>query len=372
MLGESEGLLGRTPWTFCSAGRAISDTMDAYDMDGSDSELSFEAEEEEVRGLHEIGRHRRPSSPENAVRFYRYRGKHDVCLSQIEDQETTTGRKEIYKHEELHEKLEDIMWEETSFLETQATTCSPEEGISDVNDDLQRELYFYTQVADGAAKHPRQPSEPPVTFCSEFQVRVAAVSGSRRRSECREADRESRRPLAAADGLLRRDGEKRRAHVSREAAAHVRAEEDRRIGREARLHPSLHAIDLIAPEDSTGHQVSNLSGPLKDWLLLCRRKQREAKKANKELQAERLKEKAQAKKQSISQVDRLRKQRQRSGFAGELDMDAQLNAMNRRNPKDTGQRITPGNDPHFPPSITHSKGHETHSCAAHLIQLFLG
>ena len=61
----------------------------------------------------------------------------------------------------------------------------------------------------------------------------------------------------------------------------------------------------------------------------CRRKQREAKRNSKEVQAERLKEKAQAKKSSISAVSKLRKQRQKSGFQGELDMDAELAAMNK-------------------------------------------
>ena len=47
------------------------------------------------------------------------------------------------------------------------------------------------------------------------------------------------------------------------------------------------------------------------------------------MQAERLKEKAQAKKSSINAVSKLRKQRQKSGFQGELDMDAELAAMNK-------------------------------------------
>ena len=62
---------------------------------------------------------------------------------------------------------------------------------------------------------------------------------------------------------------------------------------------------------------------------MCRRKQRESKKHNKEIQAERQKEKAQAKKRSIDSVTKLRRQRQKSGFAGELDMDAELAQMDR-------------------------------------------
>ena len=74
-------------------------------------------------------------------------------------------------------------------------------------------------------------------------------------------------------------------------------------------------------------------------IFLCRRKQREAKRNSKEVQAERLKEKAQAKKSSISAVSKLRKQRQKSGFQGELDMDAELAAMSKQ--RNSGaQRIT--------------------------------
>ena len=63
---------------------------------------------------------------------------------------------------------------------------------------------------------------------------------------------------------------------------------------------------------------------------------------SKEMQAERRKEKAQSKKNSISQVDKLRKQRQRSGFAGELDMDAELVKMDRQTKSPAGQRISGG------------------------------
>ena len=49
---------------------------------------------------------------------------------------------------------------------------------------------------------------------------------------------------------------------------------------------------------------------------LCRRKQREARKFSKAVQAERVKEKAQARKAGVDALTRLRKQRQRQGFAG--------------------------------------------------------
>ena len=78
--------------------------------------------------------------------------------------------------------------------------------------------------------------------------------------------------------------------------------------------------------------------------LCCRRKQREAKKHNKQIQAERQKEKAQAKKSSIEAVTKLRKQRQKSGFAGELDMDAELASMDRSRSNNT-RRITQSESP---------------------------
>lgn len=61
-----------------------------------------------------------------------------------------------------------------------------------------------------------------------------------------------------------------------------------------------------------------------------RRKEREAKKFSKQVSAERKKEKAQDKKQAISSVSALRKQRQKSGFAGDMDVDQELEKMERR------------------------------------------
>ena len=62
------------------------------------------------------------------------------------------------------------------------------------------------------------------------------------------------------------------------------------------------------------------ASPEQDWTLsvtcTCRRKGREAKKFSKAVQAERLKEKAQSKKAGVDAITRLRKQRQRQGFAG--------------------------------------------------------
>ena len=76
----------------------------------------------------------------------------------------------------------------------------------------------------------------------------------------------------------------------------------------------------------------------------CRRKQREQKRYAKQVMAERVKEKVQAKKAGVASITKLRKQRQRDGFAGELDMDAELAGPGQgRKPAMTpGQRIRPG------------------------------
>ena len=87
-----------------------------------------------------------------------------------------------------------------------------------------------------------------------------------------------------------------------------------------------------------------------------RRKARESKRFSKQVAAESRAAKAQAKKAAIGSISKLRRQRQRDGFTGELDMDAQLSAMEggggggaksgarqaRPPPQPLGQRIRPG------------------------------
>ncbi|BDA45324.1 probable rRNA-processing protein EBP2 [Coccomyxa sp. Obi] len=88
------------------------------------------------------------------------------------------------------------------------------------------------------------------------------------------------------------------------------------------------------------HEQSEIEGAQE------RRKQREAKKYSKQVQAERLKEKAQAKKASIASISKLRKQRARDGFAGELDLDKELAGRGGPGGQKAlmapGQRIRPG------------------------------
>lgn len=61
-----------------------------------------------------------------------------------------------------------------------------------------------------------------------------------------------------------------------------------------------------------------------------RRKERESKKFSKQVQAEKRKERAQDKKAAITSVSKLRKQRQASGFAGDLDMENELEKLDSR------------------------------------------
>jgi Eukaryotic rRNA processing protein EBP2 len=57
-----------------------------------------------------------------------------------------SGRPSIYNAEALHDKLEDISWPEgLEWPEAQALTLDAP-PINDIEDDLARELSFYTQV----------------------------------------------------------------------------------------------------------------------------------------------------------------------------------------------------------------------------------
>ncbi len=76
----------------------------------------------------------------------------------------------------------------------------------------------------------------------------------------------------------------------------------------------------------------------------CRRKQRDSKKFSKQVMAEKKKEKAQSRKAAVADVSRLRRQRARQGYAGELDVDKELAAMARA-PHAPGQRFRPGARP---------------------------
>ena len=68
--------------------------------------------------------------------------------------------------------------------------------------------------------------------------------------------------------------------------------------------------------DSQARWASSQACTAQPQSAMHRRKQREGRKFQKAVQAERLKEKAQAKKAGVEALTRLRKQRQKQGFAG--------------------------------------------------------
>lgn len=72
-----------------------------------------------------------------------------------------------------------------------------------------------------------------------------------------------------------------------------------------------------------------------------RRKEREAKKFGKQVAAERKKERDQEKKKAITSVSALRKKRQKDGFAGDLDMDAELAKLDHGPKNQLGTRFDP-------------------------------
>ena len=77
----------------------------------------------------------------------------------------------------------------------------------------------------------------------------------------------------------------------------------------------------------------------------CRRKQREAKKFGKQVAAEVRKDRAQSKKAAVDSISKLRKARAKGGYEGDLDMDAELARLDRRQSgaqAARGDRMGPG------------------------------
>ncbi len=94
-----------------------------------------------------------------------------------------------------------------------------------------------------------------------------------------------------------------------------------------------------------------------------RRKQRDSKKFSKQVMAEKKKEKAQSRKAAVADVSRLRRQRARQGYAGELDVDKELAAMARPSHA-PGQRFRPGARPPAPAPRGRPGGCRRLACAA--------
>eukprot|EP00891_Asterochloris_glomerata_P006027 jgi/Astpho2/6027/fgenesh1_pm.00084_%23_13_t len=178
----------------------------------------------------------------------------------------------IYNTDALHDKLEDISWTtEQPWEETQVILHGDVTEVTNIDDDLSRELAFYTQAL-GAAQ--------------------AAI----RRFE--KAGTKWQRPPDFYAEMVKSD-----QHMAR-------------------------------VKEQLMHEQQNMEQADE------RRKQREAKRFSKEVQAERRKDKAQQRKAAITDVTKLRKQRQKSGFAGELDLGDVLNQH--RPVRKPGERILAG------------------------------
>ncbi|KAL6761298.1 eukaryotic rRNA processing protein EBP2-domain-containing protein, partial [Haematococcus lacustris] len=169
-------------------------------------------------------------------------------------------REPIYDVEGMHEKLEDFGWGDVAWEETQAITHDDPKQVEDADDDIARELAFYTQALSAA------------------QQAIVRFQGS---------STPWLRPADYYAEMVKTD-----QHMAK-------------------------VKEQLMYEQRSIEQAEE------------RRKQREAKQYSKQVQADKQKERNASKKRAISDVSKLRKQRVKSGFAGELDYDAEMAAMER-------------------------------------------
>lgn len=157
----------------------------------------------------------------------------------------------VYNSIALHEKLEEIGWPDgIDWLQTLGVSYD-QPGEIDVNDDLAREMAFYTQALEGTLEAYSKLQESGLPFL---------------------------RPEDYYAEMVKSD-----THM-------------------------LKVKDLLLTQQKQYEEAD------------ARRKSREAKRFAKEVQAEKLKERAQQKKQNIDSVKKWRKMRQKNGFnAGEDD-----------------------------------------------------
>ncbi|KDD74962.1 rRNA processing protein EBP2, partial [Helicosporidium sp. ATCC 50920] len=74
-----------------------------------------------------------------------------VALSRSKLASSLAEKKSIYNADALHEKLEDLSWsEQVAWSETMALTSATPSAVANVDDDVERELGFYTQALDAA------------------------------------------------------------------------------------------------------------------------------------------------------------------------------------------------------------------------------
>ncbi|CAG9464300.1 unnamed protein product [Pedinophyceae sp. YPF-701] len=187
------------------------------------------------------------------------------------------GRMPIYNVEAIHEALEDMSWtEDQPWIESMAVTSEDPTEIRDVEDDIERELAFYTQALSAALRG--------------IQGLTAAAAPWRR-------------PLDYYAEMVKSD--EHMAKVKQQMLLEQKAVQE----------------------------------------MEERRKAREAKKFARELQSEKIKERAQQRKHEVAAVSKWRKQRKQSGFApGEdFDPDAVMAKPGKGAPapKRAGQRFDP-------------------------------
>lgn len=197
-----------------------------------------------------------------------------VALAARQADGNTEKREAIYNSDVIHDKLEDIAWTgEESWGETLSLTSTTAVQITNVDDDLERELAFYNQALDAAKLAIGKFEESGISW---------------------------QRPTDYYAEMVKTD-----EHM-------------------AKVKEQL----LFEQKQIEGMEQ--------------RRKEREAKKFGKQVAAERKKERAQEKKKNITEVAKLRKLREKSGFAGELDVDKELEKLEQRGKKrgtPTGSRF---------------------------------
>ena len=192
-----------------------------------------------------------------------------------EEESPAAERESIYNVDVLHEKLEDFGWsEQERWVETQVVTSAEPVSVSNVEDDLERELAFYNQAMEGT------------------KAAIARFEG---------------------EGLAW-------ARPADYLAEMVKSDEHMARVKEQLLHQTK----LVQEMEQ-------------------RRRDRESKRFSKQVQTEKRRERDMAKKKAITDVSRLRKQRERSGYQGELDLDAELGGAGGRPgrgpPKNPGDRF---------------------------------
>ncbi|KAL2653480.1 hypothetical protein R1flu_021608 [Riccia fluitans] len=185
----------------------------------------------------------------------------DYSGSESEEEEESSSEEEherplkeprkdaVYDTNGMHEKLEDIGWpDDLDWIQTCVITSPKSENQVDVNDDLVREMAFYTQALEGAKEAYLKLQELGIPFL---------------------------RPSDYYAEMIKTDSH------------------------------------MLKIKDKLLHEKSKLEETDE------RRKAREAKKYSKEVQAEKLKERAKRKKQDIESVKKWRKVRQKSGHEGD-------------------------------------------------------